>query len=630
MKSWSIIGAGPVGCMQAVLLATLFPAQEIYVFDKRATQQRNHGLQIHNATIEYINAKLQTATKALRWQGDISPYSKLIQENITRTQAFLTKHFTSTKGGQFLRTRTVNILLQQFAQEIAANNAERLGQGFVKFLMGEEYQVTATQLNNLRHDVANEHPAKAESLLRESSLIFGADGSHSLVRTTIFDEEEPQKEALQYLVEIKLDLKMERDQTIGSSCSQSSSAFFGTMSEHWNHSVGPTLRTGKFHFWSVGHEGTATLHILVKKDIYDTLLSISNTKGKLGMPGNPYTRLRQLPVFNGARELITTAITQTIGLKHISQESIKITTIPMHVYLAKSLIKVANRTLYALVGDAAMGLIFVRGVNNGLQSSAIYASELFQLFRRKSFSEIAQYQFSSQQEWVLYGCEWELNKMFHEKVREIRTEQSLINAAMSTLETTSKLGSVISGLFSSTEGEAQQYIPKQALRALLDGIDEALLQIHAKKDESANSDPGTYKDYNTCLVALDLLINELDEAIYTLETSPAYDKDDEDFLTRMLQATSTLIQTVFNTSDKAKQKDSVLQFKKQMAAITAEANTTGSMIEVVGHSVRTMLGVFSGSATGSSYAFTKHKTNLMQAAQTILEEYNTSLEAASL
>ena len=84
------------------------------------------------------------------------------------------------------------------------------------------------------------------------------------------------------------------------------------------------------------------------------------------MPANPYTRLRQLPAPHGVRALITVAIRDTIGLKN-EPETIKITTIPMHVYIAKSLATVVHNKLYALVGDAAVGLIFIRGVNNGLQ-----------------------------------------------------------------------------------------------------------------------------------------------------------------------------------------------------------------------------------------------------------------------
>lgn len=48
---WSIVSAGPVCSMQALILAILFTCQKIHVFDKRHTYISGHGLLIRNKTI---------------------------------------------------------------------------------------------------------------------------------------------------------------------------------------------------------------------------------------------------------------------------------------------------------------------------------------------------------------------------------------------------------------------------------------------------------------------------------------------------------------------------------------------------------------------------------------------------
>src|ERR1041385_1865398 len=60
-KPWVVIGAGPVGSMMAAMIVTLFPEQEVHVFDKYYTNVRGHGLDIHAATIEEMKNILQEA-----------------------------------------------------------------------------------------------------------------------------------------------------------------------------------------------------------------------------------------------------------------------------------------------------------------------------------------------------------------------------------------------------------------------------------------------------------------------------------------------------------------------------------------------------------------------------------------
>jgi len=71
-KFWTIIGAGPVGSMQAVLFATIFPGQDVNVLDQRTTHQRNHGLKIKNSTINDITEQLDIIAKKHFKSGFVS------------------------------------------------------------------------------------------------------------------------------------------------------------------------------------------------------------------------------------------------------------------------------------------------------------------------------------------------------------------------------------------------------------------------------------------------------------------------------------------------------------------------------------------------------------------------------
>ncbi|MFA6303444.1 MAG: hypothetical protein WC627_10010 [Legionella sp.] len=626
VKPWSIIGAGPVGSMQAVLFATIFPGQEVYVFDQRDTHQRNHGLQIRNATIDDINAQLDAVTNELK-RRDSSVYNQLILKNIIATQAFLTESFKSFSGGQFVRTKTISNKLQKFAEEMGARNAQELGLGTVNFLMGKDYAVTSLQLDNLQNEVSIEdsNTTKVEKILRTSSMIFGADGSHSKVRERIFKDPEPEKEVIQYLVEIKLDMKSNATESSGSSSMQSSSEFFNASTDLIGRSVLPTLRSGKLHVWTVGKEGTATLHILVKKEVYDTLLANSNLKGKLGMPGNPYTRLRQLPISNGVRALVTGAISDTIGLKNIQPESIKITTIPMHVYIAKSLTDVVNKTFYALVGDAAVGLIFIRGVNNGLQSTAAYTSTLFQLFKDKSAQEIAQYQFISQVPQEFKECELLIREMFQQKVHDIKSEQALIDMITSSIESSGAISSIFSSWNEEQNYEADQLVPRTALRNLLHDLDNELDKIQLVIDEEGNELHPEYKPYRASLPALDLLANRLDEEICNIEKTAMSEHDDERFLNSLLNHSCVLIRSLLDVTDKAQQKALVLEFKKQVAALSNANNASSDLVGIIGQTARTLLNGFMSSLSSSKYSFSNKKAAITQAVLTVADEVDATL-----
>lgn len=628
-KSWSIVGAGPVGSMQAVLLTTVFPGQTLNILDQRPVHQRNHGLQIRNATINDINAQLdQIATQIKESVEANSDYNQLVLENITKTKQFLEQSFKSITGGQFIRTKNISIKLQKFAEELGQHNAEVLHQGSIKFHMGDAFKIGETQLSKLKAPSVIDTAAlsEAEQMLHESKLIFGADGSHSQVRTHIFNDPEPEKDVIQYLVEIKLDMKTKTKEPSTFSSSQKSVELMESTSDFVTHSIVPTLRRGKLHVWTVGHEGTATLHILVKKEIYDTLLSKNNPKGNMGVPGNPYTRLRQLPMGNGVRSLITEAIRDTIGLNEIKPETIKITTIPMHVYSAKSLVTIVGGKAYIIPGDSGAGLIFIRGVNHGLQSAMAYVSALFQLWHPlKSPEDIAQYEFPEQVPPALIEGERKLKAMYERKVHEIKAEQGKIDLAMKVIETSHAISHTSSKLCSSNVEEKEwlyepdQLKPQVVLRALLQELDNELDRIAPALDEEGNDLHINYQGYRSWLPALDLLANEFDKQIYQLENTPEVPQQDRQYLTTTLKATINLVKKVTATQDKKQQNAHVLEFKNLIEQLNNTETDQQTLFSSIKDTVRSMLYHYAPSVGKSIFA-----GNIEKAADAVVDARLTS------
>jgi len=558
-----------------------------------------------------------------------SAYHQLILDNIVKTKSFLISNFKNFTGGQFVKTKVISIKLQQLAEEISENNVKILGTGRIKFLMGEAYNVTEEQLNQLKTSTAN-NVTESEKILNSSNFILGADGAHSRVRAQIFDDKEPEKDVIQHLVEIKLDMKNDLSKIDETFSSKAPIEKVAATTDFIGKSVLPTLRRGKLNVWNVGSDGTATLHILVRKEIFDALLNKTNVNGMMGTYGNPYTRLRQIPMENGARFLITEAIRDTIGLGNINPESIRVTTIPMHVYIAKSLFNINNNKLFALIGDAAVGLIFIRGVNNGLQTTIAYASALYKIFKDfASHEKIKTHVFKDEIPQELLLCEETIKALFWKKVKEIKSEQAKIDILTSAIETSNASSSFLASWLSSDSGEMDEleelYDPSQAvhlkyLRDLLQEIDDELNKIQLEKNEEGLDIHEAYKSYRPWLPTLDLLANQFDENIYALEKKQSISESENNYLIKILTDTLSLIKNITSTTDKTQQLQFILNYKTQISQLgQQESDNDNSLLKGAYQSVRLMLDSFINNHF-SSYHLLNKKRKIDHAALSVVND----------
>ncbi|AZL16240.1 hypothetical protein EF513_06835 [Rickettsiales endosymbiont of Stachyamoeba lipophora] len=384
-QSIVIAGAGPVGSLTALLMGSCFPNKDIIVLEKRIEYGRKHGLNIWNSTITDVNSSIsqierdaKKSLKAAEKGGDqesITHFQTLL-DNTSKAKQFLKKNFQGELISKFIATNKISQMLEDKAVEI--------GNGRVKFLKGEQYALTDESLAEAMGNKtlpAELERSELQKILANAEMIIGADGAHSKVREQVFKEPEPQTEVIQHLIEIKLDLN--KNTTPASSKLQ---IVAKTIGDFLSRTILPTLETGKLNIWTEGKEKVATLHILVNEDVYNELRNNKGSDGKeMGTLQNPYSSLKDLPE-GEAKKIIEKGIYETIGAKNIVPGSLKIATIPMQVYKAKEMVTVKNNKLFNIIGDAAVGLIFIRGVNNGLQAAGHLTKSTYEMVKNREKS----------------------------------------------------------------------------------------------------------------------------------------------------------------------------------------------------------------------------------------------------
>jgi len=362
-KPWVVIGAGPVGSMMAAMIITLFPEQEVHVFDKYYTNVRGHGLDIHAATIQEMINILEEAknqTLMILVNKTLSAQKEKYYTTIVKRIHSLKEHLVKEVSGQFIRTFKISEIMQKYCHKV--------GKGLVQFHLKSE--ITAEDLNILNdHSIIPSN--EKQDILTNAEIIFGADGSHSGVRKTVFNEtsDEVRKDVLTHLRESKLEMN------------EKPNKFFDKLYR----SVLPTIKSGQLHIWNQSIDGTATLHVFINKSTYDQLHVQDSNGTYKGTFANPYRRLIDLP--QALQDEIEKIVVDIIDENKIHASTLKVTAIPMHVYKARQLIKMTGNKRIILVGDSGIGLVLARSANNGFYATADYAASLYHEQLEKEFGQ---------------------------------------------------------------------------------------------------------------------------------------------------------------------------------------------------------------------------------------------------
>lgn len=496
-NNMSIIGAGPVGSLAALLACAIFPDKPIILLEKRDQDGRKHGLDIWRTTVNEVISKIEEVRSKVKKDPNY-PNRDIILNRTDKVKKYLNKILK--KNGvlsSFIATNKLSEDLISKAKEIALDN--------FRLCNGKEYEVTEEVLKQTSGDLpfpASDQMTELQKILHNSSVVIGADGAHSQVRHHIFDEvdidqaykmkmqyaaddhadsnasisdEDLKKfaesqgkknlktETMQYLIEIKYSLDAHKRST------------WEKIKLNLNNYLLKPFQNGFIQILTENKK-VGTLHILVNKEQFDALRSKSNESGRLGTLQNPFTSTDDISN-EDVKVMIENQMEMLGNVKIMG-----ISTIPMNIYKANELVKVKNNKIICLAGDAAAGLIFIRGVNNGLKTSANLVGALFDVFSKGKLEninelpdELKQFEKSefSRVDWKMLG---------------IRIEVEFIKGFCAVISFFHKIGKWIKGIFSGDSkspssppginGEVRLKIAKQQ-----DSVEQSVTQNKVNSNE---------------------------------------------------------------------------------------------------------------------------------------------------
>ena len=628
--------------MQSVILTTLFPTQKIFLLEKRKEHVRNHGLRIWHSTIESIQSILTSISSKIKKNlGELQEenveekiYFPKILSNIKMTLIFLKTKFLDAPGflGPFISTKKISNILQEFALEIGEGNKKDLSLKENKFQIkqGKQYEFKFDYLNeiekenvsleeekNVKEEISIEEIifienkefikekesnikleeeekekldfTEVKEIIKNSSIIFSAEGSHSSIRKFIIGEEFPNETVIQYLIEIKLHVKPEIElknideeniekveikktsenlstfKKVKNSKMSSISSSSELLSDAVSYMITPLITTGKVHVWNKGKDGTATLHILVEKEVFDAMTSKKNSKGNMGGFANPYTRIRQLPYEADTRKLIKNGLTDVIGLDNFDHDSLKITTIPMKIYFSKELLKIENEKLFILVGDSACGLIFIEGANNAIHTGAHYGEGLIDFFLNQKLTneQLKSFKFDKSNEIPeeLMNSYEKIKLRYHEAENRIKLKKKAIEYGEKFAYTSHVVTSVSKKKSKMDDEETFHEIHTSSkYSTILKSIDDELDKISI--DET----------FKSSIHLFDSFVNDLEQEVNHIEEN-SKNTISEEKLKKLLKETEDFIKFLLS-NEKEKNLQKIEEFQKFNTKLTLKETTT--------------------------------------------------------
>ncbi len=304
-----IVGAGPVGLWTAIQAKLYSPELNIVILEQYPEYQRKHIVNISEASLE--NAHNNPAFRALFPQllGNVS-------------------------------TKTIEESLKTYAKSLG--------------ITIQYEKVTSCS------DLQRKH--------QDADMIIGADGAHSIVRKEMFKNEFNAKKNLQYVAEMKYEVKGK------------TRAF-----NYWTESYSPLLKSNHMVVEHVGkmneHGNTpVTLRFFVDEATFQSIKA-ANFK-------NPYlwsnkqdqdkieARLKQsMAIWLKERE--------TVLNDAFIEDSIKVSGLELGIYTSKEVVLKQDNKTWMLVGDAAFGVPYFRSLNNGLLCGSELAKQISAVIKDK-------------------------------------------------------------------------------------------------------------------------------------------------------------------------------------------------------------------------------------------------------
>ncbi|MDI9819020.1 MULTISPECIES: NAD(P)/FAD-dependent oxidoreductase [unclassified Legionella] len=309
-----VVGAGPLGLLNAIgLMKKKNPKPKIIMLEKYEQYQRSHNL-----SMDY--RQLGKFIKACGGDEKLSELYKRIKIN------------------RHIRTNEVEQTLRQYAEELG-----------IEIRTGEE-------VKNVKEDVYDRFP--------NARLVLGADGTHSVVSREVFGEDNIQKFPFDYVMQLRFEV--EGEQPVKSCQLSALSAFMQAYGVVCQEFVGKKDDDGKTPI---------TFQVMISKEHFGQLQAIATSKNPI-LPFSPnQEKVEQLPsqlldLIKGYLGLRIAHYTHKNHSLRIDEARISVNEAP--ATRAKVVWKQdnANRRQILLVGDAALGLSYFKGLNAGIENAA--------------------------------------------------------------------------------------------------------------------------------------------------------------------------------------------------------------------------------------------------------------------
>lgn len=342
-----VIGAGPVGLVNAWGMKHLNPNLNIIVLEKYAQYQRTHTLVIQAAQLEAI----MEATHSKQEPTLVALLKKLKQEPHIRTN-----------------------VLQQIFTKLCQKNG---------IIIKTEQAVQTETLNQI---ISDEYP--------NVSLIIGADGTHSVVSKALFSEDNQVKHEFDFALQLRFEINGEEK------------APGIEIQKFYQHMARKGLVANEY----VGHfdqgKTPVTMQMPISKEDF-LILQKATSKNPLKLyaaeevPQDAPTLPPHLKAFLAGYLNNKIKDTTHVG-QFIDKESVRISVNETPATHAKQIVNKKGHARVVLAGDSALGLSYFKGLNAGFEASAKFLTSM-SLAIEDSFKnkELMDKQLDKYQHWFL-------------------------------------------------------------------------------------------------------------------------------------------------------------------------------------------------------------------------------------
>ncbi|WP_115707244.1 FAD-dependent oxidoreductase [Legionella sainthelensi] len=317
-----VVGAGPIGLINAWGMKYLNPKLNIVVLEKYAEYQRSHTL-VMDAT------QLEAIMKATH----------------SENHPILVQLLKQLKRDPHIRTNTLQQILTQLAKSSG-----------VEILTEQEVKA-----ETIKEKLAKEYP--------NVRLIIGADGTHSVVSRSLFSDNNQVKHEYDYVLQLRFDINGEEKSP-------------GIQTQHFYQQM---ARKGLIANEYVGHfengKTPVTMQMMISKEDFIALQKATSKN-----PIKPFSTSAPTPpdtpkLPSHLQSFITSYLqykvqdTSNIG-QIIDNESIRISVNEAPATHAKQVVNTQGNARVVLEGDSALGLSYFKGLNAGLQASARFLATM--------------------------------------------------------------------------------------------------------------------------------------------------------------------------------------------------------------------------------------------------------------